>query len=72
MNKQNNIEIIKANGTKQVFSEQKLLRSLRRSGASTKTAKNITNQIKNTIAQGMHTRDIYRQAFRLLRYGKTR
>lgn len=72
MNAQKNIEIIKANGTKQIFSEQKLLRSLRRSGASIKTAKNITDKIKNTIAQGMRTSDIYRQAFRLLRHGKTR
>ena len=68
----NNIEIIKADGTKQIFSEKKLLRSLCRSGASIQTAKDITDQIKTAIIQGTHTNDIYRQAFRLLRCGETR
>ena len=66
---QKGIEIIKADGTRQIFSEKKLMRSLRRSGASMEVAKNIATQITREITAGMHTRDIYRSAFRLLRQG---
>ena len=69
---QENIEIIKADGTRQIFSEKKLMRSLRRSGASIEVAKSITSQIKKDIHPGMHTKDIYRRAFRLLRRGETK
>lgn len=71
-NLQNGVEIIKADGTRQIFSERKLIRSLRRSGATVEVARNIASQIKDEIHSGMYTRDIYRRAFRLLRRGKTR
>ena len=69
---QKGIEIIKADGTRQIFSEKKLMRSLRRSGASKKIAESISTQITSKIKPGMHTGDIYRQAFRLLRRGDTK
>ena len=69
---QKGVEIIKADGTRQIFSERKLMRSLRRSGASVNVAKNIATQITREITVGMHTRDIYRRAFRLLRRGETK
>ena len=69
---QKGIEIIKADGTRQIFSERKLMRSLRRSGASVDVAKNIATQITREITTGMRTRDIYRRAFQLLRRGTTR
>ena len=71
-NLQKGVEIIKADGTRQVFSERKLIRSLRRSGASNEIARSIASQIGDEIHSGMYTRDIYRRAFRLLRRGKTR
>ena len=69
---QKGIEIIKADGTRQIFSEKKLVRSLRRSGASVEIATNIASEVTKKINSGMHTRDIYRHAFRLLRRGTTR
>ncbi|MCK5027217.1 MAG: restriction endonuclease [Candidatus Pacebacteria bacterium] len=67
VNKQKGIEIIKANGQREIFSEKKLLRSLRRAGASGRMAQDVLDKVLNTLKEGMQTRDIYRLAFRLLR-----
>jgi len=69
---QGSIEIIKADGTKQIFSEKKLTSSLRRSGASVEIAKKIADQITSEINPGMQTKDIYRRAFQILKQGDTK
>jgi hypothetical protein len=59
--------IIKANGDREPFVRDKLLRSLRRSGASDDVAERITTRIEQSITSGDRTVDIYRRAFRELR-----
>jgi len=71
-NSQEGIEIIKANGTRQIFSEKKLTRSLLRSGASVDVAKKVAAQITEVINPGMQTKDIYQHAFYLLKQGETK
>lgn len=65
------IEIIKGDGQRQVFSRNKLIQSLRRSGASKMIAEHVADQVESTLQDGMFTRDIYRKAFELLRTKET-
>ncbi len=60
-------EIIKASGDKEKFDPKRLNASLIRAGAGEHTAQNITDSVSKTIRHGMHSRDIYRRAFTLLR-----
>lgn len=59
--------ILKANGERVRFSKQKVITSLRRSGASTKTATAIANIVANEITSNTTTDDIYAIAYQLLR-----
>lgn len=61
------MEIIKANGDKVPFEIKKLENSLRRSGASDATVKRIAKEIYSTLYEGMHTKEIYKKAFALLK-----
>lgn len=65
------MEIVKADGKKEVFSKKKLLRSLRRSGASVFVAEKIAHEVEESLHEGMKTKDIYRRAFHLLRQKDT-
>lgn len=59
--------ILKANGDRVRFSKQKVVTSLRRSGASIKIATAIANQVANEIHADTTTDDIYAAAYALLR-----
>lgn len=61
------IKIIKAFGKAEPFSEDKLRRSLRRSGVGDERVSSIVQEISSQIKEGMTTRQIYRQAFSLLK-----
>lgn len=65
------MEIIKADGQKEAFSKKKLLRSLRRSGATSLVAERIADEIETSLHEEMQTKDIYRKAFQMLRQGET-
>ncbi len=56
----------KASGEKQEFSEEKLRRSLIRSGASEDLIQMVLNQIREQLYDGISTQEIYRKAFGLL------
>ena len=60
------IEIIKADGTKEFFSRDKLDESLVRAGASSELREKIITHVESELASGMTTTEIYRHAFRLL------
>lgn len=64
MNK--NIEVIKNDGTVEIFDPLKLERSLRRSGADQVLAGEIVDTIYNMLTPHMQTKEIYQHAFRLL------
>ncbi|MDP2655251.1 MAG: restriction endonuclease [bacterium] len=59
--------IIKSDGTNEIFSPERLTKSLERSGASELTAKQITETITHTVAPGTSSKEIYTRAFSLLR-----
>lgn len=61
------MEIIKANGDRVPFELKKLENSLRRSGASDETVNRIAKEISETLYEGMHTKEIYKKAFALLK-----
>lgn len=63
----NNIKIIKASGEKQTFSDAKLRRSLKRSGADHETISNVVQEITSQLKEGITTKEIYQQAFELLK-----
>jgi hypothetical protein len=61
------VKIIKAFGNTEPFQEEKLIRSLKRSGASNEVTKNVVREITAHLVDGMTTKEIYRQAFELMR-----
>ncbi len=65
----NLIKIIKANGEKVPFDVEKLKTSLKRAGATEKIVEQITTEISNSLFEGMHTKEIYKKAFALLKKG---
>ena len=66
MNKKN-IHITKASGDRVLFSEEKLRRSLERSGATEVQMDSVVAQIQSDLYEGMSTGKIYRKAYELLR-----
>ena len=64
------IQIIKANGEREPFSEFKLARSLRRSGSSPRLTASIVGHIKKELKDGMKTEDIYAHAREILEQEK--
>lgn len=61
------IVITKADGSSEVFDPERLVRSLRRSGAGEHAARRIAETITSTIAPGTSSREVYTRAFALLR-----
>lgn len=67
MSSNKQILITKADGNKVPFDIDILRASLRRVGASEDITETIVNNIQKTLKDGMHTSEIYRHAFSLLR-----
>ena len=64
------IQIIKASGERQIFSEGKLRFSLRRSGASPSVVDSVIARVKKELREGMTTKQIYRHAFSFIKKDK--
>ena len=60
------VSIIKSDGTRQLFEEEKLAGSLKHVGASPEAIDDVVDQIEREMHDGMTTADIYRRAFLLL------
>lgn len=58
--------IVKANGEKEPFDENKLRESLVRAGASEQNAELITSQVISGLTEDVRTQDIYKKAFEYL------
>ncbi len=61
------IYIIKSDGTRELFNREKLLRSLRKIGTDSNTANLIINKVESNLTNDNTTKEIYRQAFSLLK-----
>lgn len=61
------IYIIKADGTRELFNKEKLLRSLKKIGTDHATADIIVEKIESNLSEGDTTKEIYRQAYSLLK-----
>lgn len=59
--------VIKADGIAEPFEREKLVRSLKRSGASASAVQNVVAQVESELSDGMTTEDIYRYARSLLK-----
>lgn len=59
-------EIVKGDGTRELFNINKLADSLVRSGAEVALATEVSERIGGSVVNGMTTSDIYRSAFKLL------
>ncbi len=59
--------IVKANGEKEPFKPNRLLRSLMNSGAKRKIAKEVLQHIESKLYDGISTKKIYSMAFKYLR-----
>ncbi len=64
------IYIIKADGTREPFNREKLLSSLRKIGTDQTLADSIVKKVEADLKDGHTTKEIYRQAFGLLRKGQ--
>ena len=62
------VEIVKTDGTVEVFDGMKLEWSLRRAGATTHTAERIRHTIEASLGGGAQTQEIYKRAFQMLRH----
>ncbi len=67
MSPKTGIYIIKADGTRELFDREKLLKSLRKIGTEKSTADLIVSKVEADLTDGHTTKEIYRQAFSLLR-----
>jgi hypothetical protein len=63
---QKDIYITKADGSRELFNQEKLIGSLLRAGSSRKNANDILEHIQSELTDGMTTKDIYRHAFEML------
>lgn len=61
------INVVKADGTTEVFKVGKLKRSLERAGATKQEITSIITNVEKTLHDGIKTQEIYRHAFELLR-----
>jgi len=59
--------IRKASGEKETFSQEKLENSLKRVGADKEAIRKISDEIDNWLYEGVNTKKLYRQTFRLLK-----
>jgi len=58
--------VVKADGTKELFDERKIIRTCLRSGANKETAIGIAKEIKRNVKEGTTTREIYKMIVSLL------
>jgi len=65
----NSFLVTKASGEKSPFSEEKVRKSLRKSGADDEQIELIIQEIRNRLYEGMSTRAIYKIAYSLLKSG---
>ena len=65
--------IIKADGRRVLFNENKILSTCRRAGANKKTAQQILKNVRSQVYQGIHTKDIYKLVLQAIskQVGKT-
>lgn len=61
------IEVIKNDGSVEIFDPAKLEKSLRRAGADTQTAEEIVERVQSELKNHTKTKEIYQHAFSLLR-----
>lgn len=61
------ITITKADGTRELFEEQKLADSLTNAGGNREIIERIVDQVEREMKDGMTTSEIYSRAFKLLR-----
>jgi len=66
-----NFEITKSTGEKVKFSLDKLRSSLKRTGADDILVKQILNNVRDELYQGISTKEIYNRAFALLKKSKS-
>lgn len=67
MKKKYQIDVIKASGKVLPYSEEKIIRSLIRSGASPETAAEIAKEIRAQLYPNITTKKIYKMAFELMK-----
>ncbi len=67
MTEKTGIYIIKSDGVRELFDPAKLEKSLRKIGTDEKTADLIVTEVEANLKEGHTTREIYRQAFSLLK-----
>jgi len=67
MNDGEDILVKKADGTEEAYDENKLIASLRRSGASKEMSEEVAGHIGKELVNGITTNDIYRHAFLVLK-----
>lgn len=65
------VQVLKADGTFEVYKEEKLRRSLKKAGATQREVTDIAAAIQKTLYDGIKTEIIYREAFELLRSNST-
>lgn len=61
------VQVLKSNGTREPFDDEKLVSSLRRAGAKPEAIGEIVDEVERGMKDGTTTTDIYAQAFDLLR-----
>ncbi len=67
LNKMSAVKIIKEFGQPEFFSQDKLRRSLKRIGANDEIIAEVVQEISSQLKEGMTTRQIYQQAFDLMK-----
>jgi hypothetical protein len=63
----NNITVTKASGETEPYDESKLRRSLANAGADEQVIDQIADTIRDMLVEGISTRKLYKEAFRLLK-----
>ncbi len=63
----NNLQVAKTSGQYEPFDEEKLRRSLRRSGAKDALINEVLQELVGQLHDGMSTQAIYKQAYKLLK-----
>ncbi|MBL7784209.1 MAG: restriction endonuclease [Saprospiraceae bacterium] len=63
----NNLQIAKTSGQYESFDEEKLRRSLRRSGAEDAVVNEVLQELRGQLHDGMSTQTIYKRAFKMLK-----
>ena len=64
-------EIVKSSGEIVKFSKEKLINSLKRSGADKKTIDHIVGLVQDELYEGISTKEIYQRAFSFLKKNKS-